>query len=98
MQLTKPIKPTKNSDIKGKRRKLIKESADKNISVANNLNALDDSNAKDDVNAIDRPVKKGGRKGNKNKRKKLHRADDGYFCESPSKCNKLMKIMMQERK
>lgn len=83
MQVSKPTKSPKNSDNKAKRRKLSKESADKNSSAANNVNALDDLNAKDDVNAIDRPVKKGGRKGNK-KRKKLHRADDGYFCESPS--------------
>lgn len=86
LQFTKPIKPIKNVDNQSKKRKLSKDHGDQNSSVASSSNAIDDPTGKDETNAIDRPIKKGPRKGLKNKRKKLHRpANDGYFCDAPSK-------------
>lgn len=84
-QVTKSTKPIKNIENQSKKRKLSKDRVEKNNSVASSLNGLEEPNLKEDSNAIDRPIKKGGRKGSKNKRKKLLQATDGFFCDAPSK-------------
>lgn len=58
---------------------MAKSLAAKNVSVSGNGNVLDDSSIDDETS--DRPL----RKGAKNKRKKMERQNDVYFCDDPSK-------------
>lgn len=53
----------------------------KNVSASGNGNVLDDSSHIDVETTTGRPMKKGA----KNKRKKMERQNDVYFCDAPSK-------------
>lgn len=79
IQFTRPTKPLKNADGHHKKHKLAKSLAGKNASLSGNSNILDESSV--DEKSSDRPMRKGG----KNKRKKMERANDAHFCDAPSR-------------
>ncbi|XP_055305297.1 protein dispatched [Sitodiplosis mosellana] len=75
----RPTKRPKHGDGHHKKRKMAKSLAGKNVTTSGSANVLDELSVNEE--SSDRPMKKGG----KNKRKKMERPNDVYFCDAPNR-------------